>query len=106
MEAKLTPVKVIRGCITCNSLCEGHLRNVRNVAMRNLLLKKHFELLDCNFDNITPEKLSICNKCIKTLDTVYQMKDNLKKILEERQKFQERKKLITHTHHHHQVKGL
>ena len=66
-----TPVKSVRACLTCNRSSQGHLKNLRNVAMRSILLKKQFECLGCNIEDLVKvghKNLLVCDTCLKILD--------------------------------------
>ncbi|XP_060599721.1 uncharacterized protein LOC132753283 isoform X2 [Ruditapes philippinarum] len=96
-SAKCTPVKVVRHCLTCNSQAQGHLRNLRNVAMRNIMFKKYFEVLDleCDLQELSNDKFVICEVCIKHLEKVFTMKNVLKENLADNT--ERKKRMIVHS---------
>ncbi|XP_052245660.1 uncharacterized protein LOC127854638 [Dreissena polymorpha] len=96
-----TPVKSVRACLTCNRSSQGHLKNLRNVAMRSILLKKQFECLGCNIEDLVKvvhENLLVCDTCLKILDKLSEMKLNLQMNMKELKKSEDRtKRLIMHS---------
>lgn len=89
-----TPVKVIRHCLTCNNQALGHLRNLRNVAMRNSMFKKYFEVLE----ELSNDRFVMCEVCMKHLEKVFTMKTVLKKNLADNKLIQERRnRMILHS---------
>lgn len=99
--ATSTPVKAVRACLTCNRSSQGHLKNLKNVAMRSIIFRQHFEILNLNIDELIKmenDKFLICDTCLKTLDKVSEMRSALKKNIIQHKKHQERyKRLILHS---------
>ncbi|XP_052809628.1 uncharacterized protein LOC128238094 [Mya arenaria] len=92
------PVKVVRHCLTCNSQAQGHLRNLRNVAMRNIMFKEHFEVLECDLQELSNDRFVMCEACMKNLEKVFTIKTVLKKNLADNKLIQERRKrMILHS---------
>lgn len=93
-----TPVKVVRHCLTCDSQAQGHLRNLRNVAMRNIMFKEYFSVLECDIQELSNDRFVMCEVCMKNLEKVYTMKTVLKKNLADNKLIQERRKrMIVHS---------
>ncbi|XP_052236745.1 uncharacterized protein LOC127848363 [Dreissena polymorpha] len=98
MASASTPVKVVRHCFTCNSQTKGRLRNINNVAMRNISFKSHFEVLGCDLEEVNTSKFVMCESCLKTLDKVSSMKSVLKTNLNDCKSVHERqKRMILHS---------
>jgi len=99
--ATATPVKAVRSCLTCDCSSHGHLKNLRNVAMRSIVFKQHADILNINNDELISmenDKMLICDTCLKTLDKISEMRSTLKKNMIQHQKCQERyKRLILHS---------
>lgn len=101
MEGKTfkTPVKRIHSCWTCNKSPTGHVRPLKNVAVKAIYTSL-LEILNISAGEPSIESLYMCDTCLKTIEKVSAMKKIFEENLQQKSECldQERaKRLIVHS---------